>query len=125
MSKLRTLIACASTFSLIFAISCAGDAPVTRDSGGGVKYDTGWTPPKDTGSPWKYDTTTPPDTGTPQADQYVWPDTGGSVDSWSWPTDTYTGAPFGCQIDADCFGKLCCPTPWGVKVCADVCSPTP
>lgn len=125
MSKLRTLIACASVLSLVFAVSCAGDAPTTRDSGSTVKYDTGGWPQPDQ-SPWQYDTTPPtPDTGVPQADQYVWPDTGGGSDTWSWPSDTYTGAPFGCQIDADCFGKLCCPTPWGVKVCADVCSPTP
>jgi hypothetical protein len=28
---------------------------------------------------------------------------------------------FGCQSDADCFGQLCCPTPWGVKLCAPAC----
>lgn len=55
---------------------------------------------------------------------YVWPDTGGSgSDLWSPPSDSYAGAPFGCQVDADCFGDRCCPSPWGVKVCAPSCVP--
>jgi hypothetical protein len=41
-------------------------------------------------------------------------------DSYQWP-DVYTGSPFGCQSDTDCFGLRCCPTPWGVKLCAEVC----
>jgi len=57
----------------------------------------------------------------PRRDSYVWPDTGGSGDMWQWP-DLYSGTPFGCQSDADCFGRQCCATPWGVKVCADSCT---
>ena len=118
------LIAFASILSLVVAVSCAGDAaPGTRPDSS-TKYDKGT--PKDTGNPWVDSYVPPKDQGVPKADQYQWPDTGGGqTDTWQWPTDTYTGAPFGCQIDADCFGKLCCPTPWGVKVCAETCGPTP
>lgn len=42
-------------------------------------------------------------------------------DSVPW-ADTYSGSPFGCQSDADCFGLVCCPTPWGVKLCAETCA---
>jgi hypothetical protein len=49
----------------------------------------------------------------------VWPD---SVADSPWPiTDGYTGGSFGCQVDSDCFGQMCCPTPWGVKFCAPSC----
>ena len=67
---------------------------------------------QDTGSPW-------PDLQT-QPDQYVWPDTG-QTDQTIWP-DSYSQTPFGCKADSDCFGKKCCPTPWGVKLCAASCS---
>jgi len=53
-----------------------------------------------------------------QPDQYVWPDQG--ADKTIWP-DTYSSGPFGCQADSDCFGLKCCPTPWGVKLCAPTC----
>ena len=33
-----------------------------------------------------------------------------------------TNAPFGCRFDSDCFGQKCCPTPWGVKLCAPSCT---
>ena len=45
-------------------------------------------------------------------------------DHWPWPRDTYStggGSPFGCQVDSDCFGVKCCPTPWGVHLCAADC----
>jgi hypothetical protein len=46
-------------------------------------------------------------------------------DHWPWPRDTYPGtgggSPFGCQVDSDCFGVKCCPTPWGVHLCAADC----
>ncbi len=114
----RTLIAFASVLSLTVAVSCAGDTPTTH----GNKVEAGW---PDQGDPWQYDATPQQDTSGSKADQYVWPDTSGNSDTWSWPSDTYSGASFGCQIDADCFGKRCCPTPWGVKVCADACSSAP
>lgn len=34
----------------------------------------------------------------------------------------YKGGPFGCTHDAECFGLKCCPTPWGVKLCAESCT---
>jgi hypothetical protein len=40
---------------------------------------------------------------------------------WYAAPDTYVGAPFGCLKDSDCFGQKCCPTVWGVKLCADDC----
>jgi hypothetical protein len=87
-----------------------GDAKVGQDSSsdrGTVRIDTG--AKKDTGT----------------KDRFIWPDSKADSsnptgDAWQWP-DLYTGTPFGCQTNADCFGKTCCPTPWGVKVCADRC----
>lgn len=52
-------------------------------------------------------------------DQFVWPDQH-PPDQFVWP-DTYSGTPFGCEQDAQCFGKKCCKTPWGIKICADSC----
>ncbi len=122
MSKLiRGLITFVSLSSLVFAISCAGDAPGNTNP---VQQDSG-NPWEDSGSHYYDSQPQQLDSATPKVDQYVWPDTTGSVDTWSWPTDTYTGTPFGCKNDADCFGKRCCPTPWGVKVCADVCTAAP
>ena len=66
-------------------------------------------------------TTTPdgPVADSPQPDQFDWPDQG--QDQTIWP-DLYTGpVPYGCTSDADCFGKKCCSTPWGVKLCAPSC----
>jgi hypothetical protein len=57
----------------------------------------------------------------PEPDLPWWPDVG-QPDGPIWP-DTYaSGAPFGCASDADCFGQQCCPTPWGVKLCAPTCT---
>ena len=61
-----------------------------------------------------------PDTRTTTPD-FAWPDTSSNLDSWPVPDQGYTGSSFGCESDADCFGQRCCPTPWGVKVCADDC----
>jgi hypothetical protein len=50
----------------------------------------------------------------------LWPDLP-QRDHWIGP-DTYAPpAPFGCQTDSDCFGVKCCPTPWSVKLCRNVC----
>lgn len=56
----------------------------------------------------------------PKIDTF-WPDQ--TVDYWPTPPDGYSGggAPFGCASDLDCYGQLCCPTPWGVKMCAPSC----
>jgi hypothetical protein len=53
-------------------------------------------------------------------DQFIWPDTKPPPDMFVWP-DTYSGVPFGCVTDFECMGKICCKTPWGVKLCADTC----
>ncbi len=64
-----------------------------------------------------------PDVNPPTPDQPawpdIWPDTSQTPD-WYLPPD-YSGSPFGCQTNADCFGQKCCPTPWGVKLCAPTC----
>jgi hypothetical protein len=58
----------------------------------------------------------------------VWPDIAPERDGVQpakdtpWPkSETYGGGPFGCQVDAECLGQRCCPTPWGVKLCAPTC----
>jgi hypothetical protein len=55
----------------------------------------------------------------PTKDQYKWPDHS-KIDQPT-PREAYVGSPFGCQLDADCFGQKCCPTPWGVKLCSPSC----
>jgi hypothetical protein len=66
-----------------------------------------------------------PDGPSYQPDLYPWwpdgPQQQPDLYPW-WPDQgTYSGSPFGCQQDSDCFGLKCCPTPWGVKLCAEVC----
>lgn len=87
-------------------IACDDDTPPAKQDGI-TKQDVG--PFPDTVAPW-------PDTVQP--DQFFWPDS--SPDTTIWP-DSYQAAPFGCKNDSDCFGKKCCPTPWGVKLCAPTC----
>jgi hypothetical protein len=69
----------------------------------------------------------PPD-GSGSSDSYVWVDSyagsNGSHDQanpWPQPEAGYTGSPFGCEHDRDCFGLRCCKSPWGVKLCAASC----
>jgi hypothetical protein len=61
-----------------------------------------------------------------QRDKVTWPDVT-RKDKWPWPADGYSsgGSPFGCQVDSDCFGVKCCPTPWGVHLCATDCDHLP
>jgi hypothetical protein len=92
--------------------SCSGDAPPVQDGGKDSKPAVDWGPDPDYGQI---------DKGT--QDQYVWPDIQQPADSWPHPQDSYAGTPFGCATDADCFGQKCCPTPWGVKLCAATCGP--
>ena len=112
-------------------VGCPGGYDNKFDSTGpimdGVKWDTtgnpqdGWpntdkpqVPPLDG---------QPPDTYIPWPD-VTYPDSQPSPDLFPWPPQDqggYTPSPFGCQLDTDCFGIKCCPTPWGVKLCAPVC----
>lgn len=62
------------------------------------------------------DTSPTPDT-VPNPDKLMWPD----LPPPDTTSDTYKGSKFGCKDDMDCFGKKCCPTPWGVKLCAPTC----
>jgi hypothetical protein len=108
------LLVGAASVGLVGLWSCSGDAPVVVD--GSPKKDAkpavDWGPDPDFARP---------DKGAP--DQYVWPDIKPPVDTWPQQTDGYAGTPFGCSSDADCFGKKCCLTPWGVKLCAASCAP--
>ncbi len=79
------------------AAGCAGDLPKKKD---GAVTTPG------------YEASTPvPDLPVTTKKDLYWPP----------PADGYVGAPFGCVADRDCFGQRCCPTPWGVKLCAPVC----
>jgi len=111
---------------LVFALALAG---CEDDKPGTVVKDTG---PGDGGgtadiSP---DTKGTPDMA-PTPDQPQWPDIwgpegGGGKDLFPHPDKKgYKGSPFGCTADADCFGQKCCPTPWGVKLCAPACDAQP
>lgn len=68
------------------------------------------------------------DTGEPDSgkkDTFEWPDVGDPDNQVGdlWPSgDMYSGTPFGCTTDADCFGLKCCATPWGVKICSKTCN---
>lgn len=116
----RSIVKCAVAALLVGGVSlgllgvwsCSGDAPPVQDSGPKTdgKQPVDWGPDPDYGQP---------DKGAP--DQYVWPDIKPPADTWPHPTDGYAGTPFGCTVDADCFGQKCCPTPWGVKLCAAAC----
>jgi len=97
---------------LVLSIGCPGsyDAPPPDTQGG---QDGLWWPPVDGNQKW--------DTGSTPDQPYQWPDAPPpQPDAYQWP-DTYSGTPFGCQADAECFGLKCCPTPWGVKLCTEVC----
>lgn len=115
MKRLLWLPAILIPVVLMLSIGCPGsyDPPQTQETG---TQDGLWWPTADAPQQ-KWDTGNPP-----QPDQgYQWPDgPPPQVDAYQWP-DTYSGTPFGCQMDSDCFGLKCCPTPWGVKLCTEVC----
>ncbi len=112
MGRHESFIGLVLVLSALFAFgSCAGDAPQNLDQG--------IPPPQpypDYGQPTL-------DQGAPKRDQYAWPDQAVAPppDTWPNPADSYTSAPFGCTLDEDCFGRQCCVTPWGVKLCMDEC----
>ena len=94
----------------LLACGCPGNTPLRLD---GKRYRDGGPTP---------------DTYINLVDTRPWPDqpvlkkdTRPPWDTWPWKQDTYVGTPFGCQVDSDCFGQLCCPTPWGVQLCAPTC----
>lgn len=94
-------------------IACS-DSTVPKTEDSGVQNDTSF----------QYDITKSDTNG---QDSFQWPDQTGidsyvPQDAMQWPDGTYSGVAFGCQNDSDCLGKLCCPTPWGVKVCATTCN---
>lgn len=110
--------------SLAFlAPGCSDDPPPSQtyvdSNGGGGEAGTG-----QDGTPPKKDINKPTPDQTQVQDGPVWPDIWPDSSGWpDWyqPPDQYVSSPFGCTADADCFGQKCCPTPWGVKLCAPTC----
>ncbi len=116
----------------VCCVGCPGGYDNKLDSAGpimdGVKWDTTGGGKKDgwpvTDMPWQpKDGPVPPDTHIPWPD-VTYPDSKPASDLFPWPPDQggYSPSPFGCHLDADCFGVKCCSTPWGVKLCAPVCN---
>jgi len=119
MKRKLTLTAAMGILVMSFSLGCPGeydnpiedsaaDAPQdsvgTQQDGPALQPDTAYQDPEPI--PW-------PD--------FSWPDTQAPSDIYPWPPDTYSGSPFGCRWDSDCFGLKCCPTPWGIKLCANTC----
>ncbi len=107
--KPLTLIVVLS-LALGLALGCSDDDPPVG-SDAPVKLDNG-----NNGFPDTYQGLEPiswPD--------FSWPDTVAPADIFPWPSDAYKGTTFGCRWDSDCFGQKCCPTPWGIKLCAPTC----
>jgi len=109
----------------LFLLACPGNLDNPPDAY--VKPTKDWALPKnDKGNnpPKKDQGNNPPKKdkgGWPTPDQYQPP----PPDQWAPPPKWDTGykpSPFGCNVDAECFGLKCCPTPWGVKLCADTCN---
>ena len=103
-----TLAALAVVALLSTGVACSDDAPpANKDANVDVHKQPDTGPRLDTG----------------KKDTFMWPDSSdqGTPDVWPTP-ETYSGTPFGCTADADCFGLKCCSTPWGVKICAQACN---
>jgi hypothetical protein len=94
---------------LLFAVSCGDDKPPVVN------------PDKGTPDAPQVADLPPPGPEAQVPDKFVWPDFP-PKDTWPQPQDSYVGSSFGCQSDGDCFGQKCCPTPWGVKLCAPTCN---
>lgn len=94
---------------------CSDDPPPTYEDNGSSTGDKGagegLTPDiaQDQTQPDKTQPDQPP----------IWPDLHPIPDGT--PQPDYSGTPFGCQTEADCFGQKCCATPWGIKLCAPTC----
>jgi hypothetical protein len=110
MNRRFTLASLLCCFLVVGGIlsGCDDDSTPPADTSG--KVEAGSDMPTGDIVPW-------PDAAQP--DKFIWPDQG--EDQIVWP-DAYSGTPFGCETDGDCFGQKCCPTPWGVKLCAPTCN---
>lgn len=112
MTRKRSLTVLMSIVAILFVVAagaCSDDTvPPVDSSTDGQSSDTTVDGPQ-------------ADFSWPDQSQDHWPSQDTTVDQGT--TDTYTGPPFGCKKDSDCFGLKCCPTPWGVKLCAPSCTP--
>jgi hypothetical protein len=98
-----------ASLALVYALAACSDNSSPPKTDNNAKVEGGTDMPPGDVVPW------------PEPDLPWWPDVG-QPDGPIWP-DTYaSSAPFGCASDADCFGQKCCPTPWGVKLCAPTCT---
>lgn len=97
-STTRSILAALCALSWII-VACAGEAPKVPEAGADAR-------------PVVSDSA-----------QNVWPDTSPPQDTWPHSADSYAGTPFGCTSDAECFGRRCCATPWGISLCAERCPP--
>lgn len=104
--------------SLLLVAGCPGQSSVPRD--GAVYGDGAADAPRFTWPDYQA-----PDTQSTLPDLPKPPDLYPPQDYWPWTPDTYPATPFGCQHDSDCFGQICCPMPWGVKMCVETCTAPP
>jgi hypothetical protein len=89
--------------------SCSDDPPAVVKNDGSKKD-------------MAFDTTKPTTPDSRKPDSFPQKDKARDKNPWPNP-EAYVGSSFGCQSDTDCFGQRCCPTPWGVKLCASTCQP--
>ena len=116
-SGFRLLVSSFAVAGLLIVFTIAG---CDEDTGPGPAKDTS----VDVGVP---DLKKGPDKS---VDQTVWPPDipgkeGGGIPDGPHLEAGYASSPFGCANDSDCFGQKCCPTPWGVKLCAPSCDTQP
>ncbi len=118
--RILLIVGCAS-----FLLACPGNLDTSLDSWAKPGQEAGVPPKKDTGGnpPPKLDKGGNPP---PKLDKGGWPpppDQKIPPDQYQPPPDKgYTPSPFGCTVDAECFGLKCCATPWGVKLCSNECT---
>lgn len=103
MKKLCCLVVC---MMFLVGTGCDEETSATPDAGAKPDLVLPDLPIPDKNNPW-------PD---------IWgPESGGGDGLVPDIKQPYTSSPFGCRGDSECFGQRCCPTPWGVKLCAPSC----
>ncbi len=110
--RLRWLLMLGPLALAAMLLSCGDDKPPAKNPDTGVR-DFSALPDNNTIADLPFanqEKQVMPDHGT--SDKKVYQD---------YPPSDYSAGAFGCQADSDCFGQKCCPTPWGVKLCAPTC----